>query len=365
MFSLWADAEIELRLQDLTQAETQFTVIDANRAHIGEHLGWAHKHLSVEDTRTFIRGARRAFAELGDYGTAIYYQGQFVGGTGIHVRDPQSRKAEIGYWLAQNVNGKGIMTRAVRTLVNFGFTTMGMNRIYIRAATHNTRSAAIPERLGFTYEGTLRSDGWVHDHSVDLKIYGMLASEWTPTSHDPDFWWRVDDDIVVRPFRLADAPTLYALVDQNRAHLRPWLPWVDITTDVQPEEDFIRRTLVQYAETNGGEYGIWYDHELVGAVGYHYWDFVTRKTEIGYWLDAAATGKGIMTRTVRALTDYALTELDLNKVIIRCAPGNIASCEIPERLGFVREGTLRADQWLNDHYEDSHVYTMLAKNWTL
>src|SRR5688572_27689278 len=106
MFSLHVDDEISLTLQDETFAEAQFAVIDANREHIGQHLGWARQHTSVEHTRSFIRSARRWFAEGNDYATSIFYRGELVGAAGLHIRDKSARKGEIGYWLAEKFNGK-------------------------------------------------------------------------------------------------------------------------------------------------------------------------------------------------------------------------------------------------------------------
>lgn len=70
-----------------------------------------------------------------------------------------------------------------------------------------------------------------------------------------------------------------------------------------------------------------------------------------------------MTRVAKALTDYAFTELQLNKIEIRAAVGNKKSRSIPERLGFVNEGCIRRAEWLYDHYVDHVVYGVLADEW--
>ncbi len=363
LFSLHIDDEIELRLQDLTQAETQFAVIDANRHHIGEHLGWAHKHLAVEDTRQFIHNARRGFANATDLSVAVYYLGAFVGSVGVHVRDTATRKGEIGYWLAKEVNGKGIMTRVVRALIDYGFYYFQLHKIIIRAATNNPGSAGIPKRLGFQLEGTHRADGHVYDHYVDLEVYALFARDWHITHSNLDFGYVVDDEIVLRPFQMHHAETLFAVVDKHRSHLRRWLPWVDTTLDVSDEEAFIRMNLDQYARSDGISMGVWYQGQLAGSVGFHYWNYANRSTELGYWLTPEHTGKGIMTRAVRAMTAYAFDKLALNRVVIRCAVENQESCAIPQRLGFALEGTHRDEQWLYNRYVDLQVYGMLAHDW--
>ena len=76
------------------------------------------------------------------------------------------------------MQGKGIITRACRFVIDYAFKEYGLNRVEIAVFSENKRSRAIPERLGFTEEGTLRQLLWHHDHFVDLVIYSMLAEEW-------------------------------------------------------------------------------------------------------------------------------------------------------------------------------------------
>ena len=70
------------------------------------------------------------------------------------------------------------MTTACRAYVDHAFTRLDVHRVEIRCAVENRRSRAIPERLGFRLEGTLRDAEWLYDHFVDSVVYGMLADEW-------------------------------------------------------------------------------------------------------------------------------------------------------------------------------------------
>jgi ribosomal-protein-serine acetyltransferase len=72
------------------------------------------------------------------------------------------------------------MTRACRAMTTAAFADLHLNRVQIRCAVGNQRSSAVPRRLGYQYEGTLRQLQWLYDHFVDLEIYGMLAAEWSP-----------------------------------------------------------------------------------------------------------------------------------------------------------------------------------------
>jgi ribosomal-protein-serine acetyltransferase len=157
--------------------------------------------------------------------------------------------------------------------------------------------------------------------------------------------------------------TLFALVDRNRDHLRQWLPWVDDTRTVEDIQGFIKRSLQQFADNNGFQLGIWCNGELVGVIGYHYWDWSHRNTEIGYWLGAEFQGRGLMTRACRALVDFAFEELDLNRVEIQASTENTQSRAIPERLGFTLEGIFRQEAWLHGRPTDQALYAMLRQDW--
>ena len=174
---------------------------------------------------------------------------------------------------------------------------------------------------------------------------------------------RIDDSVVLRQIAESDAEVLMALIDLNRSSLREWLPWVDFTTDIRHVVRFIGRSIAQAADDNGLTFGIVCDGVLAGVLGQHHIDSLNRKTEIGYWLDLAHRGRGIVTRSTARLTDYAFNEQDCNRVVLHCAVGNVKSRAVAERLGFVQEGILREAEWLNDHYVDLVVYSMLKSQW--
>ena len=171
------------------------------------------------------------------------------------------------------------------------------------------------------------------------------------------------DDLEMRLLEESDAEQLFALTDRNRAYLRRWLPWLDDTTTPAHTLAFIRSSIEQFAEDNGFQLGIVYRGELAGVIGIHYVNRQHKKTEIGYWLAEGFQGRGIMTRCCRALVDYSFSDLELNRVEIRCALENIRSRAIPERLGFTQEGIQKDAEWLYDHFVDLVMYSMLAGNW--
>ncbi|MEY8349043.1 GNAT family protein [Bacillus cereus] len=177
------------------------------------------------------------------------------------------------------------------------------------------------------------------------------------------FKLRVDDDIELQLLEKHHKEELYELIDQNRNHLRRWLPWVDGTKSPDAYDEILPMWLKKFADGNGFESGIRYNGKLVGMVGIHEVSWGKKATSLGYYLAEDASGKGIMTRSVKAVLHYAFEELKLNKVEIRCAVGNQKSRAIPERLGFKLDGILRDEAWMYDHFQDLAVYSLLASEW--
>jgi ribosomal-protein-serine acetyltransferase len=173
----------------------------------------------------------------------------------------------------------------------------------------------------------------------------------------------VDAEVELSILEAWDAAELFQLIERNRAHLRQWLPWVDYETSVEDSRSFVLRTLQHYLDNESFTMGIRYQGQLAGLISYHTINWPGRHVEIGYWLGAEFQGKGLMTRACRAMVDYAFAKLALNRVAILCAPDNLRSRAIPERLGFTQEGTLRESEWLYEHFVDLVVYSMVAREW--
>lgn len=179
MLGIHVDDDIDLRLHEPRHAEELFRLVDANRDHLRKWLGWVDSSTSAEDTRRFISDTLAELAEGREYGFAILQGGELVGGIGLRV-STEIREAEVGYWLAAAAQGQGIVTRATRAVIGFAFDDLGMDRVVIKCAEANARSRAVPERLGFTHEGTLRRRDVVPGQDPrDQMIYGLLRSEWT------------------------------------------------------------------------------------------------------------------------------------------------------------------------------------------
>jgi ribosomal-protein-serine acetyltransferase len=166
-----------LRPFEESDADELYAVVDANRAHLDQWLPWV-RDSSPEHTLEFIRAARKQVTDNDGAQLAIVDDGRIVGTIGFHRVDWANRSTSIGYWIAADRQGRGIVTEAVRALVDHAFGTWKLERVEIRAEPANVRSRAIPQRLGFREEGTLRAVERHRDRSVDHVVYGLLATEW-------------------------------------------------------------------------------------------------------------------------------------------------------------------------------------------
>lgn len=184
MFACKVADNIELRLHEERYVPDLWALTEADRAHARRWLPWVDNATSSESSREFIQRSLSNFAKGEQLSMGIWVGGKLVGGIGFNRIDKARQLAEIGYWLAEWMEGRGIMTRCVRRLCDHGFAELKLHRIEIRCAVENLRSRAIPERLGFTHEGTLRETAQVNGVWESHAIYGMLASEWEKKQQD-------------------------------------------------------------------------------------------------------------------------------------------------------------------------------------
>lgn len=176
--SLRVDDEIELRLVADGDAGRVFALTDRNREYLRRWLPWVDRTVDVTATEGFVQRSLDQMRRGEGFQTCVEYRGELVGVMGYVYVDAVNRKAEIGYWLSEDRQGRGIMTRSCRRMVDFAFDSLGLNRVEIRADVLNGKSRAIPERLGFVHEAVLREAVFENGRFCDLVMYAQLRREW-------------------------------------------------------------------------------------------------------------------------------------------------------------------------------------------
>lgn len=176
MFRLPIANDAELRLLEPHHAAEVFSLIDAERDRLRVWLPWVDDARKVDDTRLFIEEALRKFAARQSIVAGIWSATRFAGVLGVDLR-AAARTAEIGYWIGSDFEGSGLVTAACKAILGSLFDERGVHRVEIRCEPANSRSVAVAERLGLTYEGTLRGDARVNSRFVDHRVYSLLATE--------------------------------------------------------------------------------------------------------------------------------------------------------------------------------------------
>jgi len=178
MFSIKVDDDLELGFYTEQNAEEVFRVVKENYEHLYRWSPWLDEGYSLERAKAFAKLSVNQFANREGMAICIVYKNEIVGGTGLGNFNWDYKTTEIGYWLAKKHNGKGIVTRCCRKLLDYAFVELELNRVVIRCSPENLKSRAIPERLNFMQEGIERQGGFHHGEFVDFVIYSMLAHDW-------------------------------------------------------------------------------------------------------------------------------------------------------------------------------------------
>ncbi len=167
-----------VRMPKSGDGKVVFDAIQASINELREWLPFAQKDQTEQNTEVNIREAQLRFLKREDLRLLIFLKetNQFIGSSGLHNPNWDVPKFEIGYWLDTRFCGKGYMTEAVQGISEYAFTELKARRLEIRCDTLNVKSRAIPERLGFYLEGTLRNEDISVDRNKlrDTYIYAKI-----------------------------------------------------------------------------------------------------------------------------------------------------------------------------------------------
>jgi RimJ/RimL family protein N-acetyltransferase len=143
------------------------------------------------------------------------------------------------------------------------------------------------------------------------------------------------DGMLLRRWAPADASALHVAVLESFENLHPWMPWAAERPKLGDQEAFLASSVHQWEADEAYIYGIFdpNDERLFGTVGLHA-RVGPGAFDIGYWLHADHTGKGLATRASGALTDTGLALPGIERIEIHCDEANTASAAVPRRLGY-------------------------------
>lgn len=168
----------EFRLRAWKTDDAKSLAQAANNPNIAKNLRNAFPNpYTLEDAVWYINDSI-AHAEKKQINYAIVIDGKAAGGIAIVVKDDVYEKsAELGYWLAQEYWRRGIMSKAVREICNEAFATFDIVRIFAEPFADNAGSRGVLEKVGFTYEGTMRNGVYKNGEFHSYCMYSVLREE--------------------------------------------------------------------------------------------------------------------------------------------------------------------------------------------
>jgi ribosomal-protein-serine acetyltransferase len=172
------------------------------------------------------------------------------------------------------------------------------------------------------------------------------------------------DTAELRPLDPWLAPEFLAHMDRAREHIEPWVAPSFAATDVESAKALLQRYADKAAQDAGGIWGIWLDGTLVGGVLFASFDATFGVCEAGCWLEPSAEGRGLVTRAIERIIDWAVRDRGIHRVEWRTDADNARSINVAKRLGMSRDGTLREVFPTPEGTRiDIEVWSVLAPEW--
>lgn len=167
-----------MRSYHVNDAPALFAAVNSSRAHLGQWLEWVGHTTKVEHSLRYIEDAVHNAQMQQSLSLGIFYDRQIIGGVGMHQWNHTVKKAQIGYWIIKEYEGRGIIVDCLQHFAQFLFEKAGLNKIEIHFSVANTRSGKVAERLGGRIEGVIRQSAMRNGVPEDVAIAGILKNEW-------------------------------------------------------------------------------------------------------------------------------------------------------------------------------------------
>jgi [ribosomal protein S5]-alanine N-acetyltransferase len=137
-------------------------------------------HQTLEDTWKFLEFSLEKYEkkEVAPWGIEWKETGELIGTCDFLWWSVEHKKAEIGYIISKEFWNRGIMSEAVKKLIQFGFEVMELNRIEARCNENNIASARVMEKVGMKFEGMMREALFIKGYYWNLKCYSILKRDW-------------------------------------------------------------------------------------------------------------------------------------------------------------------------------------------
>jgi [ribosomal protein S5]-alanine N-acetyltransferase len=168
-----------LVLRKLTLQDDEDVFAYASDDEVTRYVTWG-SHQSIEDSRKYINFilGRYENDRVGEWGIELKETGRLIGAMGFVNLDIQNSCRGIGYVLSKDYWGTGVMTEALKRIIQFSFEDMKLNRIEAVHAVENGASGKVMQKAGMSYEGLIRQKLFAKGCFNDVKQYAIVKSDW-------------------------------------------------------------------------------------------------------------------------------------------------------------------------------------------
>jgi RimJ/RimL family protein N-acetyltransferase len=366
------DGDVHLRLRPHTDADVDALVALCQDPEMADHTRVPVPYARA-DAEQFVRDSAAGWAdgehltfavdaECADDGDAgaLRYAGN------VALRRRAGGSLEVGFALSPWARGRGVMSDALRTVLQWAFDSLDVQVVHWQAHVGNWASRRVAWACGFRVEGMVRGLLEARGARYDGWIGSLVRGEPMEPAHP----WLVapvvvGQRVVLRPWRDDDAPRVVeACSDPTSRRWLPNLPSPYTLADAQwyvrtREEEHAQGAAVYWCAADPDDDRCLASIALMGLAG------PSPRNEMGYWAHPDARGRGVMTEAARLALRHAVVPvgdggLGLHRVTLRAATGNVASNLVAQRAGFTRVGLARhVDARPDGSFDDLVLYDAL------
>ncbi|HEY2625026.1 MAG TPA: GNAT family N-acetyltransferase [Dyella sp.] len=356
-----AAATLRLRPWRPGDAEALYEAAQESITSVGQWLPWCHPGYAWEDGVAWIEHCQSGWIRGEPYAFGIFdSEGRLLGGIGLNRLDREHGSANLGYWVRQQEQGKGIAPAAVQAVATLAFEMLGLIRIEIVAAADNRASRRVAERAGAHLDGICPNRLCHRGQAVAAAVYSLLPPDDATELHGPTL---EDGPLQLRPFRQADLDGLIASLHESMDSIGRWQDWCTPAYTREDGRRWIARSRLAWRGV-GDECALAmvdrHSGELIGSATLNHWQPDYRMANLGYWVRQSRQGQGLAPLAVRMLARHGLSSKALQRLEIVAASDNRASCRVAEKAGARFEGIARHRLSLHGQPQDAAMYSLIA-----
>ncbi len=175
----------------------------------------------------------------------------------------------------------------------------------------------------------------------------------------------IDEDILLRPYRLPDAPQLHAAVRESLKQLKPWMSWATDEYTERTAREYITIARARWEEHTFYAFAITRGENILGTCTLSSIHPIYHFCNLGYWVRSSCHGQGIAGRAAKLVARFAFEHLGLIRVEIVIGVDNQASLRVAEKIGAHYEGILLNRMVIGKSICDAHMYSLLPTDFGL